>query len=341
VAGIESDEGGFYVRDAMAGALVFARLKPANGSPHAAADALRLKVRNAIAAEIAIPLGSATDTRPGRHIGGWPIVADLINLPAYDPALESAFRAWLNRAQDHVWSNGQSMRTLRGQHMHNRGAMARFSSAAVACYTRSSAEVGAVAQLMRRFYGDTGISVSGESTPFSEPAGDGSGDTWQVQQPVSQSTRVGVGAAGATRDGNRFDGLMPGDIYRGLPSQYDADNFPPSANGTSYSYVEVTSYAHLGALHMLNRCGHRDLVTYQSSAQLRSLQWLLWAATNYADRDWSYFGLGRGSAQEAAMPLARYLYPNANLPATRTRTQRAGANYGFGWTWWLFGGRSL
>jgi hypothetical protein len=371
--GISSDAGGAYMRDVMAAALVFARLKTADGALHEVADSLRWKITDAIAAVISLPPNPVVaDTRPGRHLGGWAIIADLINLPAYDSAVDTRFKAWLNETLNYQWSDDplQVLRTLRGAQLHNRGAMARWSSSAAAVYLHGSLsripELDAIAQVYRRWLGDTSIqTVPGEyaggdppslfALPPEGPRTLGESASWQMEPAfIDHTSRVGVNALGATADGNNFDGVMPGDIYRGYyltgdgtgdadedPSFYRPDFFPNRANVSSFSYPEVTTYAHVGMLHILYRAGYTDLLTYQNSAQLRAIQWIHWAATNYSDRGWGYFGLGRGSPQEAAMPLIQYLWPEAGLPAARMRPQRTGSNYGYGWTWWLFSGRSI
>lgn len=384
---IENDTHVANMRKVMAAALVFARLKPANGignpevAPAAGADPaftcdeLRAKIADAIQ-QVITPahVAGTSETRPARQLGGWPIIADLINLPAYDSALNSTFThgggastgflGWLDYSMEFDWSSAGALTFSRGQNLTNKGAMARWSTAACECYKRgamaSSTRLDALAQIMRRFLGDTSIvTVEGETQSGSPPSlFEGfsttvQSDTWQKLPVLTDNTkRVGINALGATADGNFCDGIVLGDQYRGFyldgdgtggadgdPSIYRADYFPNRYSGVDYT--SVTTYAHLAAVYILHRCGYTDLLACQDDAMVRSLEWLKWAADNHSAKGYVYFGEGSGNALEAAKPLISYLYPDAGLPANKVRTSESGAAFGYAWTWWLFNGRSL
>jgi len=223
---ITTDNGGTYMRQVMAAALVFARLKPANGSTHAEADALRAKIATAIASLITQPHStSIADTRPARFLGGWAICADLINLPAYDAALNSTassftttgtnsvaanagFRGWLEYSLAFWWNGTISDQIRRGSSrlLTNKGSWSRWSRAACAIYLGNTSEVNTVAQTYRRWLGNSSLAI-----PAGEVAWQGNtdGDTFQAAQPVTTANRVGVNPVGYTRDGNNLDGVMP------------------------------------------------------------------------------------------------------------------------------------
>lgn len=384
---IENDTHVANMRKVMAAAIVFARLKPADGvgnpevapaaggDPAFTCDELRAKIAAAIE-QVITPahVPGTSETRPARQLGGWPIIADLINLPAYDGALNSTFThgggastgfvGWLDYSMEFDWSSAGALTFSRGQNLTNKGSMARWSTAACEIYKRgslgTSTRLDALAQIMRRFLGDTSIVTVAGETQSGSPASLFHGfsttvqsDTWQAAPTLVDNTdRVGVNALGATKDGNNLDGLIPGDQYRGFynsgdgtggaegdPSTYRADFFPNRYTGVDYT--SVTTYAHIAAVHMLHRCGYTDLLTCQDDAMVRSIEWLKWAADNHSARGYVYFGEGSGNALEAAKPLINYLWPDAGLPANKIRTSESGAAFGYAWTWWLFSGRSL
>lgn len=383
---IENDTVVANMRIVMAAALVFARLKPASGigNPEVApagggfpaftCDELRAKIAQAITTMIGQTLTVVSETRPARQFGGWMIIADLINLPAYDAALNetapigngtnTGFLGWIEYVLPWGWSSAGAFTFSRGQNLTNKGAMSRWSSVAAECYKRgalaSSTLLDRLTLVMKRWLGDTSIvTVTGETASGSPPSlfqgfsTTVQSDTWQAAPTLVDNTdRVGVNALGATKDGHNLDGLIPGDQYRGFylsgdgtggaegdPSTYRADYFPNRYSGVDYT--SVTTYANLATAHILYRCGYTDILTCSDSALLRSIQWLKYAADNFAAKGYLYFGEGSGNALEAAKPLINYLYPAAGLPANKIRTSQAGAAFGYAWTWWTHFGRSL
>lgn len=372
------------MRKVMAAAIVFARLKPANGignpvvdeaAPSFTCDELRAKIADAIETVIGQANSAGTaDTRPQRQLGGWAIIADLINLPAYDSALNSTaaqgggtntgFLGWLDYCMAFEFS-GFSVAECRGKRLNNKGAHSRFSTIACEAYKRgslgTSTMLGRMADVMRRWLGDTSIeNVTGESSSGS-PASlfqgvsneMAEGATWQASPVlVDNLDRVGVNALGATKDGNNLDGLLPGDQYRGYynvgdgtggadsdPSSYRADFFPNRWDGVEY--VENTLYGTAAACLILYRCGYTDILTAQDSALHRAAAWVKWAHDNHSSRGYEYFGISTGATAESFKPLLKYLYPSSTLPTTKVRTSLSGSGFGWGWGYWLFSGRSI
>jgi uncharacterized protein YjdB len=317
---IERQAGQVYNVQAMAGALVFARLYP-----DPAAESYRSKVVRAIRIVMAWPsFSGATVTAPNRFLGTWAITADLINLPAYDPVLDRRFRAWL---QHKLTASYQSQKSIRQQmgHANNQGAWACFSLAAASVYLGDRATLDLLALRTRRWLGDT-------SVPFRLKWTDK--QSWQLN-PNDSSTWVGVNPKGATRDGYNFDGIQPSDQNRGTPMDYDSSDFPNSFSAVRYN--ETSLHGALGAVLILHRAGYTDLIDASDQALLRAARWIKYAADNYAADGYQFFT----GPHEAVRPLINYLYPSANLPAERVLPQAKGRAYGYAWTFWTHSGRRV
>jgi uncharacterized protein YjdB len=324
VQGIEVQASHVFNLQAMAGALVFARMYPDR-----AAETYRLKVVQAIRNIMAVPddLGSSA-TAPNRNLGTWAIIADLINLPAYDPALDTQFRAWLVHKLDVPYQSGpKTIRLQAWQRPNNQGSWASYSLAAVSAYIGDQATLNKLAIRMRRYFGD----LSAPHTEFVwRPQAE---NTFQVD-PSRTSTWVGINPKGATRDGHHFDGIQPEDQGRGSPVQYDPADFPN--NFSAVRYNEVSMKGLLGAVLILHRAGYRDLLAASDQALLRAAQWMKWAADTHAAEGYRYFTDGN----ESPRPLLNYFY-GAGLPETRARSQLSGGAFGYTWTWWTHAGRRV
>ncbi|MBA4156697.1 MAG: Ig-like domain-containing protein [Gemmatimonadetes bacterium] len=313
-------KGQVFHLQALAGALVYARL-----SPDPSAEAYRKKVVQAIRDVMAFPDDlSAAISYPNRFLGTWAITADLINLKEHDPALDTQFRAWLTYKLDVKYSN----KTVRTQmaHANNQGSWATFSLAAASAYLGDRATLDQLAQRYRRWLGDTSVAFSLKWT--------GSTQSWQVN-PSNSATWVGINSKGAKRDGYNFDGIQPSDQNRGAPEAYEPTNFPNDFSSVRYN--ETSLHGVLGAVLILHRAGYTDLVDGSDQAVLRAAKWIKYAADSFPAKGYEYFT----GPHEATRPLINYFYPSASLPSTRERTQLSGSAYGYAWTYWTHAGRSV
>jgi hypothetical protein len=330
---IEQQSGQVFHAQALAGALVYARL-----APDASAAAYRTKVAKAIKDVISFPVGSSSVTAPSRHLGAWAISADLIDLKNFDPTLDSQFRAWLTNRLDHSYSSSpKSIRLAAKQRPNNIGSWARFSLAAASVYLGDTSELNQLAGIMRFWLGDRSAL---SKDPFSGVAGGwGAGapnysNTWQ-QNPNDPSTWRGIVAAGVTRDGNLFDGIQPEDHWRNKTGAYSAGSFP--GDQTDHRYPEESLEGVLGAVLILHRAGYTDLIGAADNAILRAARSIKRFADNHASKGYHYFT----GPHEASRPLITYLYPSSGLPSDRERNQLGGKAKGFAWTYWTHGGRSV
>ncbi|HOC17506.1 MAG: alginate lyase family protein [Kiritimatiellae bacterium] len=320
VQSIETQSGQVFNVQAMAGALVYARL-----APNASAGTYRAKVAQAIRNVMARPDQSSSCTAPNRNLGTWAISADLINLREYDPTLDTQFRAWLRRKLDVPYDSSPSTIRTQVARPNNQGAWACFAVTAVSRYLGDTATLNTIAVRMRRFLGDT-------SAPYSL-RWDTSNQSWQAN-PGSQASWVGINPKGAKRDGHNFDGIQPEDQRRGTPESYSASSFPNDFSSVRYNEVALGAY--LGTVLMLERAGYRDLVDASDQALLRAARWIKYAADNYASKGYVYF---RGF-HEAAQPLVNYFY-NAGMPEVKSRDQMEGREFGYSWTFWTHAGKRL
>jgi len=158
--------------------------------------------------------------------------------------------------------------------------------------------------------------------------------TWQMN-PSNSATWVGVNRKGAVRDGHNFDGLQPEEQERGSPNAYDRAAFPNDYSAVRYN--EVALEAHLATVLILHRAGYTDLIDASDQAMLRAAKWIKRAADDQAAKGYRYFTDNR----EAARPLINYFYRSAGLPESRTRDQLWGRAFGFAWTYWTHGRRSI
>jgi hypothetical protein len=330
---IERQSGQVFHAQALAAALVYARL-----SPDPSAGAYRAKVADAITQVVSLPVGGGSVTAPSRHLGAWAISADLIDLASLDPTLDLKFRSWLRTRLDHPYSS--SPRTIRlsaKQRPNNIGSWARFSLAAASVYLDDSAELDELAAILRFWLGDrTALPVD----PFLDVAGGwGAGTanqsrTWQ-QNPANPATWRGIVSAGVLRNGNRFDGIQPEDHWRGSSGAYVPSTFP--GDQSNHRYPEESLEGTLGAVLILHRAGYTDLIDTADRALLRAAISIRYFAESHATRGYHYFT----GPHEASRPLITFLYPESGLPDARSRSQLRGRAKGFAWTYWTHAGRSL
>jgi hypothetical protein len=318
VQSIEQQSSHVFHQQAMAGALVYARL-----APHPSAEPFRAKVAQAIRHVMAAPFDPATSvTAPSRNLGAWAINADLIDLPAYDPALDVQFRAWLVAKLDQPYTSNPSTIRASVSRPNNIGAWSRFAMVACARYLDDPVSLDLMARTMRRWLGDTSV-VDVDFLWYGD-------QSWHMT-PAIDATKAGINPRGATRDGHNMDGIQPEDQNRGAPHAYDPLDFPNDVSNVRY--IEVALAATAGTVLMLQRAGYTDLVDVSDSALLRAAQWIRYAAETFPSKGYRYFT----DSREASRPLFTYLYPDADLPDTRERPQFAGREFGFAWTYWTHG----
>jgi hypothetical protein len=320
---VEQQSSQFFNIQAMAGALVYARLHP-----DPAANAYRIKVAKAIRDVMSFPDDTTVSlTGINRHLGTWPICADLINLKEFDPALDSEFRKWLTHKLDVQYLSGPKTVRLQIARPDNHGSWASFSLAAASAYLGDRATLDTLATRMRRYMGDTKANYT---LKF---GASGFWKSWHVE-PNNSATWVGINPKGATKNGHNLDGIQPSDQDRGFPEEYDASNFPNDYSAVRYN--EVSMQGLMGALLILHRAGYTDLLDSSDQAILRAARWMKQAADNYPYKGYKYFS----DAHEASRPMINYFY-NAGLPEDRVRSQRSGRAYGFSFTYWTHQGRRL
>jgi hypothetical protein len=326
---IEQQSGQVFNVQAMAGALVFARLHP-----DPSAEQYRTKVVRAIRDVMAQPDDlSSSATAPNRNLGAWAISADLIDLPVHDPALDAEFRAWLRHKLDLRYQSSPA--TIREQiaRPNNQGSYASFSLAATSAYLGDRATLDLLAIRMRRYLGDTSAPYQFHGVRGGWGAGSNNHQhTWQ-EDPNDPGTWRGIVRRGVVRDGNNFDGIQPEDHARNEPGTYDRSAFP---NTYTTRYNEVSMEALLGAVLILYRAGYADLPGLEDEALLRAARWIKYAADTHPEKGYRYFT----DALEASRPLINYFY-GARLPEDRTRNQLQGRAFGYGWTYWTHAGRQL
>jgi hypothetical protein len=287
-----------YHQYAMAGALVFARLKPTDGSLHAEADAMRAKVANAIETVMAYPDDPAKDvTAPARNLAAWVIAADLINLREYSAGISAAFDEWIIHKLYFPYSNFTIHQAAR-ERPNNIGSSARFSWSAVAAYLGDTASLAALAVIWRRFLGDD-MQLPSEFVW-------GANVSWHAN-PSDSSTYVGINPAGAVRNGHNFDGIQPDDQRRHdelgpTGGVYDPADFPNPQGSELYVYGAWISSA--ASLLIMSRSGYPGALQWGNGAMRRAAEQVKRFADAYGAKGWVYFT----STRAMARPLANYMY---------------------------------
>ena len=221
---------------ALARALVYAR----TGIARYGEEARELCLR-AIGTEV-----GGTTLALSRNLLGYVIAADLAQLDGSDDA---RFRAWLELVLDEDLA-GRSLRSTHEDRPNNWGTHAGASRAAVAIYLGDETELARVAQVFRGFLGDT-----------SAYAGFKFGELWWQADPARP---VGINPAGAQRNGQSIDGVLPDDQRRGGPFSWP----PPQEN---YVYEALQGVVVQATL--LNSAGY-DAWNWSDQALLRAMQWL-------------------------------------------------------------------
>ena len=195
------DQDSMHSRNTMATALVAARLD---------SNTLRAKVRNAIqlvkGTEDGTDLASNRLLQLGRNMPGYVIAADLINLRAFDPIFDAAFRTWISAMRTRVFSG--AFRTIANADEHdpaNWGAYDGAARAAIAAYLGDTADLARSAAAMNSF-----LSMANDGRWLFRP--DVHDMSWQCSYPDETGYTPINGAC--TRDGKDIDGVMAQDMAR-------------------------------------------------------------------------------------------------------------------------------
>ena len=227
----------------LAHALVFAKTGE---------EVLRIRVVDAIWAIVNSGTYQGRALALGRELASYPISADLINLRAYDPALDARFRAKLAELLVTPTIDGPAnLIECHELRPNNWGTQCGGSRAAVAAYLGDGAQLARTAQVFRGYLGERGAY-----------AGFRYGDdlTWQCDpnQPV------GINPAGCISHGKDVGGVLPDDQRRAGGFSWP----PPKEN-----YVYEGLQGALVQAIILHRAGY-GAFQFGNSALLRAFQWL-------------------------------------------------------------------
>jgi Alginate lyase len=275
---------------ALAAALVFART---------GAIAYGDKARSSIAAAIGTERGGRT-LALGRNLPSIVIAADVMNLPAFDPALDGRFRSWLSSVRSETLTS-ETLISTHEQRANNWGTMAGAARVAADAYLGDAADLNRAAAVFRGWLGDrhayTGFRY---------------GDLSYQANPAAP---VGINPVGATKQGVSIDGALPEEMRRGC-------SFRPDPCHTPYPWEAMQ-----GAVVQANLLARRgyDAWTWSDHALLR-------AATYLQGLDALYGGWYAADDDTWQPWLLNYAY-GTSLPALSPSTP--GKN--MGWTDWTLG----
>lgn len=226
----------------------------------------RNQVRGALHAITFGSMASQDALALARNLAAYVIAADLIELPAFDPALDAQFRVKLAELLNQN-VGGETLRNIHERRANNWGTNAGASRAAVAVYLGDRAELDRAAQVFKGFLGDrnayAGFSFDDDLSDLS----------WQCD-PLNP---VPVNPAGCSKNGIDIGGALPDEMRRGGPFQW-----PPLE--TNYPWGSLQ-----GAVvqaHILHRAGY-PAWHWEDNALLRAVQFLYnigWPAEG--DDDW-------------------------------------------------------
>jgi hypothetical protein len=214
-------------------------------------EALRRDVTGALRAIVSAPPYRGRALALGRELAAYVISADLIDLPALDPAFDAAFRSTIAGLLTTPTSDGPAnLVDCHETRPNNWGTHCGASRAAVAAYLGDAAQLARVAKVFRGWLGDR---QSYAGFKFGDLA-------WQC----NPSQPVAVNPPGCTKDGHLIDGVLPDDQRRGGGFTWP----PPKEN-----YVYEALQGALVQAVILQRAGH-DTFSWQDSAILRAFRWL-------------------------------------------------------------------
>jgi hypothetical protein len=206
----------------------------------------------------------------GRNLGAYAIVADLVDLPSLDPALDAALRARFRELRTtYTYGAASSLIDCHEKRPNNWGAHCGGARAAIAVYLGDEDDLARTAQVFRGFVGDrsaySGFVFGGP--PLSPD------HSWEC----SSSAPVGINPRGCTKGGRNLDGVIPDDQRRG--GSFSAGNWPPPQE----LYVWEALQGLLMQAVILERAGY-PAFEWGDRAILRAVQWLHDVVDFEADR---------------------------------------------------------
>ena len=218
------------------------------------------KARDGIAAVInteATPQSCGANNGSGlaRNLAAYVIAADVMNLAAFDPALDFQFRAWITSMLNWNDGSGWTLQKYADKRPSNKGTFAAASVVAVAAYTNNPTLLAKMATELRGWLGDRTA-----YTAFSVPS-DGT-VTWFVDS----STPRYVSPRGVLSSiGRDITGAVPAEMIRGgapawCPGKTD---YPYAALSGTYLEAEI-----------LYRSGYPDVYTWQNNAIYNTMDFL-------------------------------------------------------------------
>lgn len=280
-----SDQDSLVNTTILAKALVFARTQKAH---------YRAEVITALTALIIEKSEEKGRTLAlGRELVAYVIAADLINLRAYDPALNQRFEERLYELLTKpIGAWGTEPKSLRNTHEtrpNNWGSHAGASRAAIAFYLQDEQELQRTAQVFQGYLGDRALYNRFEY---------GSDLSWQIdpERPVA------VNPPGAQKEGYSIDGALPEEMRRGGRFQW-----PPKK--TNYAWGALQGALVQAAI--LDRAGY-PAWEWQDRALLRAVKFLYqinWKPKG--DDQWMVWLINAAYGTE--YPTAQEVAPGKNM----------------------------
>jgi Alginate lyase len=136
----------------LAVALVYARTRD---------DRYRAKAAAALRAVVRHGLHAPDSLSPARNIASYPLAADLIDLQAYNPQADQAFRAWLKEAISTPYDDGRTVISTHEDRPNNWGTMAGASRIAADVYLGDKQDLARAAEVFRAWTCDPGATYTG------------------------------------------------------------------------------------------------------------------------------------------------------------------------------------
>jgi len=261
-----SDQTVEHAARALAGALVYVRTGDAT---------LRAKARDAVieakrTLDSSTELGGARTLSVGRQLGGYVIVADLIDLESYDPAADAEFRPWLDSMRTTILPNSNSNHGLtitltNESHAMNWSSRCGQSRTAASLYLGDAADVARCDSIFRawseRPYYPRNAWPKGPTEHYFARTGDWSG-TW-----ACDSVNWTAISPPCVKNGQNYDGAIVDDISRS-----GAFTWPPGDTGMMYSWGSLEAL--FTWAEMLYRAGHNSYA-YGNQALKRSMDFMM------------------------------------------------------------------
>jgi hypothetical protein len=240
----------------------------------------------------------------GRELAAYVIAADLVDLAAYDPALDELFRTELRTLRTtYTWGAAPNLIDCHERRPNNWGAHCGATRAAIAVYLGDTADLERTAQVFKGYLGDRS---SYAGFVYGGPAG-----SLDLSWQADESAPVGINPRGATKAGLSIDGVLPDDQRRGG----SFTTSPPNEN-----YVWEGLQGLLAQAVILNRAGY-PVWDWEDQALLRAVRWLHDVNDFPAEGD------------DTWLPHIVNHYYGTNFPAPTPA--RHGKN--IGWTDWTHG----